>query len=305
MRGIRARLTVTLVALVALTAVLLGAGAYLFVENGLRDQVLQRRPEPGGVRPVGHRPDARSAGRPDAATTSSTRGPLRVPSARHRGHHRPRPRRCRRLECSLRGRARDAADRPPEPRRGGRAGVCLDDRRRDARASSSAAARWGRAGVLLRPRRDRARGGARAVPARPRGRGAGPRSCSRCSWPGSSPAVSSRRSRRPAGRPSGWNTATCPPGCRSPPMTSSGRGRSASTGWPRRWPTRSPGSRRPRRRTGGSSPMSRMSCGRRSRRWWRRPRSCASTSIRCRPKAGGPASCLSPMSAGCGASSTT
>jgi len=39
-RGIRARLTVTLVALVALTAVLLGAGAYLFVENGLRSQVV-------------------------------------------------------------------------------------------------------------------------------------------------------------------------------------------------------------------------------------------------------------------------
>ena len=40
MHGIRARLTVTLVALVALTAVLLGAGAYLFVENGLHEQVL-------------------------------------------------------------------------------------------------------------------------------------------------------------------------------------------------------------------------------------------------------------------------
>ena len=39
-RGIRARLAVTLVALVALTAVLLGAGAYLFVENGLRSQVV-------------------------------------------------------------------------------------------------------------------------------------------------------------------------------------------------------------------------------------------------------------------------
>ena len=39
MRGIRARLTVTLVALVALTAVLLGAGAYLFVDNSLHAQV--------------------------------------------------------------------------------------------------------------------------------------------------------------------------------------------------------------------------------------------------------------------------
>jgi signal transduction histidine kinase len=40
MRGIRARLTVTLVALVALTAILLGAGAYLFVETSLHDQAL-------------------------------------------------------------------------------------------------------------------------------------------------------------------------------------------------------------------------------------------------------------------------
>ena len=40
MRGIRARLTVTLVALVALTAALLGAGAYLFVENSLRTQAV-------------------------------------------------------------------------------------------------------------------------------------------------------------------------------------------------------------------------------------------------------------------------
>lgn len=41
MRGIRARLTVTLVALVALTAILLGAGAYLFVQTSLHDQVVR------------------------------------------------------------------------------------------------------------------------------------------------------------------------------------------------------------------------------------------------------------------------
>jgi two-component system sensor histidine kinase MtrB len=41
MRGIRARLAVTLVALVALTAILLGAGAYLFVESSLHDQALR------------------------------------------------------------------------------------------------------------------------------------------------------------------------------------------------------------------------------------------------------------------------
>ena len=53
MRGIRGRLTVTLVALVALTAVLLGAGAYLFVDNSLHAQVLARRRGPGALRPVG------------------------------------------------------------------------------------------------------------------------------------------------------------------------------------------------------------------------------------------------------------
>jgi two-component system sensor histidine kinase MtrB len=41
MRGIRARLTVTLVTLVALTAILLGAGAYIFVETSLHDQALR------------------------------------------------------------------------------------------------------------------------------------------------------------------------------------------------------------------------------------------------------------------------
>jgi len=41
MHGIRARLTVTLVALVALTAVLLGAGAYLFVESNLYEQTVR------------------------------------------------------------------------------------------------------------------------------------------------------------------------------------------------------------------------------------------------------------------------
>jgi two-component system sensor histidine kinase MtrB len=40
-RGIRARLTLTLVALVALTAVLLGAGAYLFVDTSLRAQAIR------------------------------------------------------------------------------------------------------------------------------------------------------------------------------------------------------------------------------------------------------------------------
>ncbi len=39
--GVRGRLAVTLVAMVALTAILLGAGAYLFVDNSLHEQVLR------------------------------------------------------------------------------------------------------------------------------------------------------------------------------------------------------------------------------------------------------------------------
>ena len=59
MRGIRARLTVTLVALVALTAILLGAGAYLFVESSLRAQALR---------------DARAQAGFDLSVTVPTRG---------------------------------------------------------------------------------------------------------------------------------------------------------------------------------------------------------------------------------------
>ena len=59
MRGIRARLTVTLVALVALTAILLGVGAYLFVESSLHAQALS---------------DARSQAGFDLSVTVPTRG---------------------------------------------------------------------------------------------------------------------------------------------------------------------------------------------------------------------------------------
>ena len=45
MRGVRARLTVTLVALVALTALVLGVGAYAFVDASLHDRFLRDRAE--------------------------------------------------------------------------------------------------------------------------------------------------------------------------------------------------------------------------------------------------------------------
>lgn len=58
-RGIRARLAFTLVALVALTAVLLGAGAYVFVATSLHDQALR---------------DARAQARFDLSETIPNRG---------------------------------------------------------------------------------------------------------------------------------------------------------------------------------------------------------------------------------------
>src|SRR3954451_18688600 len=66
LRGIRARLAATLVALVALTAILLGAGAYVFVETSLHDQVLR---------------DAAAQARFDLAVTIPNRGLPSQPSA--------------------------------------------------------------------------------------------------------------------------------------------------------------------------------------------------------------------------------
>jgi len=66
MRGIRGRLSVTLVALVALTAILLGTGAYLFVANSLHDQVLRDAASQAGFDLSVTVPDA---GLPAAPTT--------------------------------------------------------------------------------------------------------------------------------------------------------------------------------------------------------------------------------------------
>ena len=81
------------------------------------------------------------------------------------------------------------------------------------------------------------------------------------------------------------------PACPSRRTTSSGSGPSGSTGWPTRWRTRSPGSRRPRRRTAGSWPTCPTSSGPRSPRSSPRRRSSTGTSMRCRRTCAGPASC--------------
>ena len=236
MRGIRARLTVTLVALVALTAILLGAGAYLFVESEPARAGPARRRGPGPVRPVGRR-SRTAASRLDPTTRGHRRQrPARdLPPARRRHDHRRRRRRARRLARSLQGALPSVPGGParrgstpassPSPGRRSRAG----------RAWSSAAGRRAAGRPSTSSTTSQAhRGGARAAPAGPDRRDARPHPRSPCSSPGSSPAASSPRSRPPAGPPSGSSAATCRRACRSPRTTSSARGRSASTGWPRR-----------------------------------------------------------------------
>ena len=131
-RGIRGRLTVTLVALVALTAILLGFGAYLFVETSLHDQALR---------------DAAAQARFDLSTTVPDRGLPPEPTradiidsglrqtflpARHRFDHRHRVRRPRRVAHRPRWRAADAAGRHAREGRHRRAGLRLDGDRRKA-----------------------------------------------------------------------------------------------------------------------------------------------------------------------------
>ena len=101
---------------------------------------------------------------------------------------------------------------------------------------------------------------------------------------------SSPRSRPPAGPPNGSSGATCRPACRSRLGTIRDVGRAVqSHGRPSA--TRSAVCGLRRRRTGGSWPTCRTSCGRRWRRSWPRPRSCASTSTIFRRRAAGPPRC--------------
>ena len=150
-RGIRGRLTVTLVALVALTAILLGFGAYLFVETSLHDQALR---------------DAAAQARFDLSTTVPDRGlpaePTRadiidsglrqtflqrdIDSIIDIGSGDPgrvthRPRRC----------AADAAGRHAREGRHRRAGLRLDGDRRQAEPRRRRPGRGERSGLLLRP----------------------------------------------------------------------------------------------------------------------------------------------------------
>ena len=282
MRGIRARLTVTLVALVALTAVLLGAGAYLFVDNepARAGPRRRRRPRRGFDLSVID-PEPRPAARPDAPRTSSTAGCARrscqrgVDTIIDVGAGGPVVSRAgpRRRPADAPGRPpRRASTRASSPTPGstlaGRPSLVVGGRRRRQRA-----------GLLLRPRRAVARGGARPAP--------DSRSSSGRSSSSSLALLVARVIARgvlapveAAGRAAERIERRRPVGARAGHLERRvrRRGPSGSTGWPRRWPTRSAGSRPPRPRTGASSPTWPTSCGRRSRRSSPRPRSCASTS---------------------------
>ena len=139
MRGIRARLTVTLLALVALTAAVLGVGSYLFVDYRLHEQA---------------RDDAAAEARFDLSVVIPDRLPdqptiddivaSRLGDTFHqrvgRDRRRSRAGRSVRLEHRPRSRARPAPGGPEAPRRRGRARLRLDRARPDAPRSSSAAA---------------------------------------------------------------------------------------------------------------------------------------------------------------------
>ena len=286
MRGIRARLTVTLVALVALTAVLLGAGAYLFVENSLRTQVVERRRGTGALRPVGDHPGRGTSRGPDRSRTSSTAACARRSAQRgvetivDLGRRRASSSRPRISRASSNGSRRDVRARvdagelayawttvagPPEPRRR-RPGTAAA-----GRASTSSTTCTELRSALGQLRLALVVGTLALIVvallvARVIARGV------------LAPVEAAGRAAERIER------GDLAPGCRSPRTTSSGHGPSASTGWRRRWPTRSPGSSPPRRRTAASSPTCRTSCAPRSRRSSPRPRSCATTSTRLPPE---------------------
>ncbi len=146
----------------ALTAVLLGAGAYLFVENGLRDQVLrdardQARFDLSVIVPAADLPAAPTEDDivdSRLLETFQARGVEAIVDLGADG-----------VAISIdraRRRARRAAGRPARPGRR-RASWPMPGRPWPATPSLVVGGRVGgrRTGVLLRPRRDRARGGPR------------------------------------------------------------------------------------------------------------------------------------------------
>ena len=250
-RGVRARLTATIVALVVLTAGVLGIGSYLFVDSSLHRQALDEAADQARFGPLRDRAEPARCDPADRETRSAAwsvhskfrgldtiidAGPDAVATPRPRPGPRDLPADC----CSSSTRARS-------PLRG----------RSNGRPSLVVGGRSGGSPVrdLLHPRRSPARAGRstsfawRSVSARSSSRS------SRSSPRGSSLAASSPRSRPPAGRPSGSSAATSRPAFRSRLYDEfRARGPTDSTGWPTPSRRRSPGSRPPRPRTGGSSP---------------------------------------------------
>ena len=301
MRGIRARLTVTLVALVALTAVLLGAGAYLFVDNSLHAQVLHDAATQAGFDLSVTVPDRGLPADPTRDDIVDSGLSRDVPAARRRHDHRRRGRggRSSRATTSV-DVLPTAAGRPADARRARRARLRLGHRRRPAQ-----------------PRR---RWSGRAAPARP-----------------STSSTTCRRSRRRSAQlrlalvvgtvvlillallvarviargvlapveAAGRAAERIERGDLSArvPVTSDDE----FGAWAERFNRMAAALadtidrlETAEARNRASSPMSPTSCARRSRRSSRRPRSCASTSTSCRSRVAAPASCSSRTSGGCG-----
>ena len=82
LRGVRARLTITLVALVATTAILLGVGSYVFVDRSLHQQFLDVAADQARFDLSVTIPDA---GLPDAPTPDDIADSLLLQTFQQRG----------------------------------------------------------------------------------------------------------------------------------------------------------------------------------------------------------------------------
>ena len=154
-RGVRARLAGALVLLVAVTAVVLGVGASVFVDARLHQQALQDAAAQATFDLTVTVPGRQLPDEPTRRRHRSQRSHRYVPPTRRRLRHRPGRRREREVERHPGRSPFAAAARRPAAGRSWRARLRLAGRRRQAVARGRRAGAGWRAGGVLRPRRRR------------------------------------------------------------------------------------------------------------------------------------------------------